>query len=668
MSKLQKLANKKRENAGMDRLVKRDKQESGVLGLLAKRRAAASVENSDLAVDEEKPSLLNKLSQRKEKKETIEIRPDPLIIEKFDTNQIQIENNDIIEDFQQIPIPTRTKRLADSPSHILSQILMAPHMTIKKPKIHITNVDTVKPKVKFKPKPVITKVADDVSNLTIGPKVPKVTKPKTKISDSIIESKRQTPTLSFITIGHVDSGKSTTLGRFLYDLEFVSSHHLHTLTKEAKEKNKASFSLAWIMDQTPEERSRGITVDTVQTGIQVGNRKFVLVDSPGHGDYLSRVVMGVSSADVAVVMIDSSDDLIFNLGSINDARASKNTVLHTREQVLISKALGITKFLFLVNKLDNFSSEEADSRFDTISKYLEDTLYLDTPEGLGFKHGTHKATYLPVSGFRGDNIVKPSTEWTWNSMTMLSVLESWWDEIAKQKSDQSINYFQFTTSDIISSSSATPHGPQRLKDNNLLLCGRVQSGMIQPGETIVNAHSLASGIVDSIWSASENTVKENVSITGEFVELLVKVDDIGQWAIGDTLGKLTISTAPKISSLKLEKEKQIGPNIFAACVRSLILDIETFELDRPLLVGTPLMIFMGPKAYEGRISSVEWQIVLRDDKLRKKKVKHLGGNSHGRIKVVVDGVGVLINNGEVQCPVVLRGNSTIGGGKLVAVE
>lgn len=492
------------------------------------------------------------------------------------------------------------------------------------------------------------------------------TKPKSKIDvEEELVRKSSKPLLSFIVIGHVDSGKSTTIGRLLYDLAIVDSRTLYKLTKDAELAGKGSFSLAWVMDQTPEERARGVTIDIVQTQFETEDMRFAVIDSPGHRDYVPQMINGVTQADIAVVIIDSTSDLIFeaNRQVTSDSSVSEISKGQTFEQLTIAKNLGISKLIVLVNKMDTINWDQ--DRFETIKSTLENHL----TESLNFEK--QNLDFIPTSGFKGDNIVNPSKDCKWyKNGSLFEHLQ----KINKETHQQAVSSdpFVLTVTDI----NSTFTGNEK-KADQIVIHGRVNSGILQPGETIKLWPSEETAQVDSVVTtisqigslAKKNgninsTVRKNEKIasTGEFVELkLRKIDLPESICIGDLATKVNYESVN--------------------CTHKLVCELNMFGLTRPVLVGTPFVLFRGNVSYPARLFSIEWVESKSIDengniKFKKsKKRKHLSSGQRSKVVIEVEKEIpiVEIDNGtpdsdKLKRIVLRKEGMTVGAGKIKSCE
>ncbi|MBI5001218.1 MAG: translation elongation factor EF-1 subunit alpha [Euryarchaeota archaeon] len=208
------------------------------------------------------------------------------------------------------------------------------------------------------------------------------------------------PHMNIVFIGHVDHGKSTTVGRLLLDTGHVDEHLIEKYRKEAESKGKATFEFAWVMDKLKEERERGITIDVAHKEFKTDKYYFTIIDAPGHRDFVKNMITGTSQADAAILVVSTPDGVM----------------AQTREHVFLARTLGVTQLVIAMNKIDATKPEFDEKRFlavkDEVTKLLKSVGYKD-----------EQVQYVPVSGLKGDNAVKPSAKmgW-WKGDTLLQAL------------------------------------------------------------------------------------------------------------------------------------------------------------------------------------------------------------------------------------------------------
>ncbi|ACV10996.1 translation elongation factor EF-1, subunit alpha [Halorhabdus utahensis DSM 12940] len=189
-------------------------------------------------------------------------------------------------------------------------------------------------------------------------------------------------------IGHVDHGKSTLVGRLLFETGSVPEHVIEQHREEAEEKGKGGFEFAYVMDNLAEERERGVTIDIAHQEFDTEEYNFTIVDCPGHRDFVKNMITGASQADNAVLVVAADDGV----------------QPQTQEHVFLARTLGIDELIVAVNKMDLVDYEE--------SRYKE-TVQEVTELLKQVQFNTDDASFIPSSAFEGDNINELSDNMPW---------------------------------------------------------------------------------------------------------------------------------------------------------------------------------------------------------------------------------------------------------------
>ena len=196
------------------------------------------------------------------------------------------------------------------------------------------------------------------------------------------------PHQNLAIIGHVDHGKSTLVGRLLYETGSVPEHVIEQHREEAEEKGKGGFEFAYVMDNLAEERERGVTIDIAHQEFDTDDYYFTIVDCPGHRDFVKNMITGASQADNAVLVVAADDGV----------------APQTQEHVFLARTLGINELIVGVNKMDIVDYEE--SKYEEVVSEVTDLLKQ-------VQFGTEDASFIPISAFEGDNIADRSDNTSW---------------------------------------------------------------------------------------------------------------------------------------------------------------------------------------------------------------------------------------------------------------
>ncbi|WP_454045685.1 sulfate adenylyltransferase subunit 1 [Chryseobacterium sp. Marseille-Q8038] len=203
--------------------------------------------------------------------------------------------------------------------------------------------------------------------------------------------------LRFITAGSVDDGKSTLIGRLLYDSKSILQDQLEVLEKHSKNKNEDGVDLALLTDGLRAEREQGITIDVAYRYFSTAKRKFIIADAPGHVQYTRNMITGASNSDLMVILID----------------ARKGVIEQTRRHSIIASLLQLKKVAVAINKMDMV--DYAEDVFENIKSE-----YAKIAENLGL----NDVSYFPISALKGDNIVSKSSRTDWyEGNSLLEYLE-----------------------------------------------------------------------------------------------------------------------------------------------------------------------------------------------------------------------------------------------------
>jgi sulfate adenylyltransferase subunit 1 len=263
--------------------------------------------------------------------------------------------------------------------------------------------------------------------------------------------------LRFITAGSVDDGKSTLIGRLLYDTRSILSDQLAALARAGEQRGVTSeqgpLDLAALTDGLEAEREQGITIDVAYRYFATGRRKFIIADTPGHEQYTRNMVTGASTADAAVILIDAT-------------RVVDGQLLpQTRRHSALARLLGIKHVVVAVNKLDQLSFSQA--AFDTIV-----ASYRQTAARLGLAD----VTPIPISALHGDNVVRVSERTPWYRGP--SLLE-WLERVPSALEENQLEHapLRFAVQYVLRGFDPNEGGARGY-------AGRIGSGSIRPGQRV----------------------------------------------------------------------------------------------------------------------------------------------------------------------------------------
>ena len=352
--------------------------------------------------------------------------------------------------------------------------------------------------------------------------------------------------LKFITCGSVDDGKSTLIGRLLYDSQAVSLDILNAIERQTKNKENGEIDLSLLTDGLRAEREQGITIDIAYKYFTTPKRKFIVADAPGHVQYTRNMVTGASNSDLAIVLIDA------RLGVIEQ----------TRRHSLITSLLGIPHIVVAINKMDLVGFDPS-----VYNKIVADYTVLAAQLHL------NDVAFIPMSALQGDNIVEKSSKMPfYTGKTLLQYLES-----IEVESDVNLTDPRFQVQYVIRPMSDEYHDYRGY-------AGRIQSGIYKIGDKV---SVLPSGIESTISRIEVNLKDVNEAFSGQ-AAVLHLADDID------------ISRGDSIVSKNSKLETQNSTEIEAT--------ICWFDETRKLTEGAKFLIQNGANTTKVVVKSIEYKL------------------------------------------------------------
>uniref|UniRef100_A0A7G3B0L8 Putative translation elongation factor ef-1 alpha/tu n=1 Tax=Lutzomyia longipalpis TaxID=7200 RepID=A0A7G3B0L8_LUTLO len=393
------------------------------------------------------------------------------------------------------------------------------------------------------------------------------------------ERKSGKSNIHMVVIGHVDAGKSTLMGHLLFDLGNVPQRMMHKYEQESKKVGKSSFMYAWVLDETGEERTRGITMDVGSSRFETDNKIITLLDAPGHKDFIPNMISGATQADVALLVVDATTGE-FETGFESGGQ--------TREHALLVRSLGVSQLGVVVNKLDtvNWSQERFDEIVGKLRVFLKQA---------GFKEAD--ITYIPCSGLTGENLVKPPsdeklTRW-YKGPTLVNVIDNF------KTPERSVEKpFRMSVSDIFKGTGS-----------GLCISGRIETGVVCLNDKVLVCPSREQGQVKSIQI---DEVSQNSAFAGDQVSITLSGADISNISVGHIICDMA------------------NPVPVATRFRARII---VFNVRVPITIGFPVLLHHQSSIEPGSIVKLKAQLHKGSGEVIKKNPRCLGNNSCALVEI-----------------------------------
>ncbi|KAJ8331570.1 hypothetical protein O5D80_000481 [Batrachochytrium dendrobatidis] len=363
---------------------------------------------------------------------------------------------------------------------------------------------------------------------------------RVNIKEELAKRSAQKDHLNLIVVGHVDAGKSTMMGHLLVLLGEVSERTIKKYEREAEKIRKKSFAFAWVLDETEDERSRGVTIDVAVSKFETPKHSFTLLDAPGHKDFIPNMISGASQADVALLVVDSIQGE-FEAGFDNGGQ--------TREHAILIRSLGVSQIIVAINKLDAIDWSMV--RFEQIQAQLQTFLVQ-----VGFKK--QRIVFIPCSGFSGENLKERQVDglcrW-YSGPTLIEALD------ALEAPPRSIERpFRISVQDLFKGAMAAG------TSGDVTVSGRIESGSVQLGDTMMAMPIFETGQVRAIEIGGEGV---SWAVAGDQVSMSLGGLDIQQLSTGSIL---------------------CDPSAPVSITSHFRAQIVTFDINIPLTIGIPIVV------------------------------------------------------------------------------
>lgn len=360
--------------------------------------------------------------------------------------------------------------------------------------------------------------------------------------------------IKLVIVGHKDHGKSTLIGRLLYDSGAISKHKIMEIKNETKDKGE-KFEFSYLLDSLEEEREGGLTIDIVQIPFKSNNRTYNIIDCPGHKEFIKNMLTGASQADVALLVVSAEEGI----------------KEQTKQHMFFIDMLGIRQLIAVLNKMDKVNYDE-----NIFSKLREELI-----EFLR-KVGYEEVPVIPVSAYQGDNVVERSKNMKWyKGPTLIEALDEYVEPNIPPIDKPLIGFVQ----DIYF-----------YEGRPLIIC-KIETGILKVNKKIYFCPSQKTGVIEKILSPQGEV---NEAYPGESVGILLTEDKKVKRGNIITYRDIKLSTPKKfvaeivlLRMKTLERDEIVNLRIGTAEIRAKILrivkeiDPSTFQVvvKEPIVLG-----------------------------------------------------------------------------------
>ena len=325
------------------------------------------------------------------------------------------------------------------------------------------------------------------------------------------------PHMNLVVVGHVDNGKSTTVGHLMVDLKVIDQRTIDAYAKESEATGKGdTFKYAWVLDSIKEERDRGVTIDLAFQKFETQKFFYTLIDAPGHRDFIKNMITGASEADAAVLVVSVRP---------GETETATDPGGQAREHAFLSRTLGVSQIIVVLNKMDDVAYSE--QRYKEVKDLVEKMLKL-----VGYN--TSKVQFIPVSAWKGDNLVKLSENTPWYKGPTLA---------------ESLDMFEAPEKPIGKPLRIPIQDVYTITGVGTVPVGRVETGVVRANDKVI---VMPSGVTGEVKSIETHHTQMESAEAGDNIGFNLRGVDRKSIKRGDVLG-----STDKPPSVAREFEAQI---------------------------------------------------------------------------------------------------------------
>ena len=318
---------------------------------------------------------------------------------------------------------------------------------------------------------------------------------------------KEKPHINIVFVGHVDHGKSTVVGRLMYDSGTIDEQAMRKLKEKAEELGKKGFEFAFVMDNLKEERERGVTIDLAHKKFVTKKFEYTIIDAPGHKDFIKNMITGASQADVGILVVAGGEGVM----------------AQTKEHIWLSRTLGVNQLAIAINKMDTVNYDEA--KFNKVKEEVSGVL-----KTAGYN--TNNVKFIAISALKGDNVVKKSENMPWyKGPTLLELM----DEFNEPEKPTNLP-LRLPIQDVYN-----------ITGIGVVPVGRVETGVMKIGDKVVIVPGReGKGVKGEVKSIEMHHEQIKEAIPGDNIGFSVRGIGKKDIARGDVLG--TESNVPTIAT------------------------------------------------------------------------------------------------------------------------